>query len=115
MGESGTAATPRNGYTAAFGIMGVIMTRLALLTAAALLSTPALAASEGETNAQAVALCRAAVAAKAPTSVVSFLRGDFKARASRLEFTVRGADGARRKANCRVSNKDATITDLTIG
>ena len=89
------------------------MTRLALLTAA-LLSTAALAASEGETNAQAVALCRAAVVAKAPTSTVNFLRGDFKARAARLEFTVRGTDGARQKANCRVSNKDATITDLTI-
>lgn len=91
------------------------MTRLALLTATALLSTPAFAASEGEINSRAVALCRTAVVAKEPTAAVTFLRGDFKARAARLEFAVRGADGARRKANCRVSNKDATITDLTIG
>ena len=91
------------------------MTRLALLTAAALLSTPALAASEGEINSKAVALCRAAVAAKAPTSVVTFLRGDFKARASHLKFRVRDQSGARQAAQCRVSNMDKAVTDLTIG
>ena len=91
------------------------MTRLALPTAAALLSTPALAASEGETNAQAVALCCAAIAEKAPAAAAQFVRGDFKARAARLEFTVRDQSGARQAAQCRVSNKDKKVTDLTIG
>ena len=114
MGEFAPCQRYRYGYTAAFGFTGVIMTRLAMLSAAILFATPALAASEGETNAQAVALCRTAIAEKAPASTAQFVRGDFKARAARLEFTVRGGDGARQTAQCRVSNQDRKVTDLTI-
>ena len=91
------------------------MTRVAVLATIALLGTPALAASEAETSAQAVSLCRAAIAAKVPASTAQFVRGDFKARAARLEFTVRSEAGERQPANCRVSNKDKQVTDLTIG
>ena len=115
MGESGRCCGAPDRYTAAFGFTGVNMMRLGLLTAAVLLATPASAASESETNAQAVALCRAAIAAKEPASAAQFVRGDFKARAARLEFTVRAEGGARRAAQCRVSNKDKQVTDLTIG
>ena len=115
MGESVAVGASRYGYTAPFGFTGVIMPRFALLTAAALFATPVLAASEGETNARAVALCRAAIAEKAPASAAQFVRGDFKARAARLEFTVRSETGERRPAQCRVSNKDKKVTDLTIG
>jgi hypothetical protein len=115
MGESGGCCDCRYGYTPAFGFTGVIMTRLALLTAAALLSTPAFAASEGETNAQAIALCRAAIAEKAPASDAQFVRGDFKARVAHLKFRVRDESGVRRAAQCRVSNMNKAVTDLTIG
>lgn len=88
--------------------------RFALLTAALLATTPAVAATEQETNAAAIALCRAAIAAKAPAATTTFERGDFKARSARIEFTVRDGN-ARQTARCRVSNKDKTVTDLSIG
>lgn len=88
--------------------------RLAVL-AAILVAAPVLAASEAETSAQAISLCKAAIAAKEPTAAVRFMSGNFKSRSAKLDFALRTENGERRSAKCRVSHKDKAVSDLTIG